>query len=131
MDKQLNLRLAVSVDPHPAIYQAAADLLASSEAGYMSSGEKSAPVTTRNESDRVRRSLCRYTLIAAHACGLSPSMMWILVYHHIAKTLKEHPVVISQRNNLPTHLDALMQIPGGPEEAMAYLVGKIEGSVHD
>lgn len=72
-----------------------------------------------------RKTLNRYVLIAAHARGVSPSAMWIILYHHIAKTLGQHPTVISYQKKLETHLDALMEIDKGYDTAMAYLLEQI------
>jgi len=80
---------------------------------------------TRGTTCPKRRELNRYVLIAAHARGVSASAMWMILYHHIAKVLHQHPAVVSYQKQLTTHLDALMEIEQGHDTAMAYLLDQI------
>lgn len=90
-----------------------------------------APATEERDTDSVaeaalRKEIKRLVMNAAYAMNLRISLTWIAMYHHVAKKTQEHPTVIAARRGLPTTLDALMQIKGGPEAAMEYLLDRID-----
>lgn len=111
---ELNLRFT---NPHPAVIKMAEVLREAADP---------APGTEKAGENPLRRMIVRYVVIAARHLGRKEQTVWIEMYHEVFKEFRVHPVVASYEKKYSSHLEALMEIPGGPEFAMDHLTNLIQ-----